>query len=412
MDAEVIAIGDEIISGQRVDTNSAWLSERLEDLGLRVRFHSTVADDLEPNTEVFRQAFLRADVVLSTGGLGPTEDDLTREALSQALQSPLVIDPVSLEHITQLFARRKREMPERNRVQAMFPAGCTAIPNPHGTAPGIAAEIPREGRPPVLLFALPGVPSEMRRMWDDTVSPRIAGAFGQLPRRQRYRLKCFGAGESEVERRLPDLIRRGRNPLVGITVHEATISLRILAEGTDENACRAAIEKTRVEIRQHLGHLVFGEEDDELEDTVCRRLEANGQTLATVEIGVAGHLHQWLTRAAGTTGIYKAGLGLFDSQEAARLLRLGGPAKSAIDLRQVAEHWRRQAESDYCLVLASLGEQEEGLQAEAALAGPESSNRLPIQALGHPNIRQAWIAKTALNWLRRRLEKSSGALQS
>src|SRR4051794_7890275 len=143
MRAEIISIGDELTSGQRLDTNSQWLSTRLGELGVKVMYHTTVADDLEANVQVFRQAVERAELVIATGGLGPTADDLTRDAIAAAAGVDLVFDADSFSHIESLFSRRKRPMPERNRVQAMFPRGSRAIANREGTAPGIDIEIPR-----------------------------------------------------------------------------------------------------------------------------------------------------------------------------------------------------------------------------------------------------------------------------
>ena len=185
MHAEIIAIGDEIISGLHLDTNSPWLSQRLEELGVRVLYHSTAADELEPCVDVFRKAIERADIVISTSGLGPTADDLTRDAMAQATDRQLVLYPEALEHIRCLFARRKRGMPPQNQVQAMFPAGSRMIPNPHGTAPGIDLEVPRLGKTPCHFFALPGVPAEMFEMWKNTlmqeISAMAAGSNGDSP---------------------------------------------------------------------------------------------------------------------------------------------------------------------------------------------------------------------------------------
>ena len=149
MNAEILAIGDEITGGQLLDTNSQWLSQRLGELGVRVLYHSTVGDELQPCIDVFRRAIQRADIVISTGGLGPTADDLTREALAAATDRPLVMVPEALEHIRQLFARRKREMPKSNELQAFFPEGSRVVPNPNGTAPGIDLDVPRSGRRPL-----------------------------------------------------------------------------------------------------------------------------------------------------------------------------------------------------------------------------------------------------------------------
>ncbi len=239
MNAEIIAIGDEITSGQLLDTNSQWLSQRLGELGIRVLYHSTVGDELEPCADVFRRAIERADIIVATGGLGPTDDDLTREALAQTTGCELRRDAQTLEYIRSLFAGRKWPMPPQNQRQAMFPAGSRMIHNPHGTAPGIEMDVPREGRSACRIIVLPGVPAEMIEMWNDAVSPAIRALPGRNQFIRRRRIHCFGAGESMIESMLPDLIRRGRQPTVGITASKATITLRIIAEGrAKQNATR------------------------------------------------------------------------------------------------------------------------------------------------------------------------------
>ena len=172
MQAEVISIGDELTSGERLDTNSQWLSQRLGEIGVRVMYHATVGDDLAANIRVFREAIQRADVIVVSGGLGPTADDLTRQALADAVGLPLVQDDVALEHIKALFARRKREMPPANLIQAQFPRGSRVVHNPPGSAPGIDLTIKRDGQAgSVRVFCLPGVPAEMKEMWAATVGP-------------------------------------------------------------------------------------------------------------------------------------------------------------------------------------------------------------------------------------------------
>lgn len=250
MRAEVVAIGDELTSGQRVDTNSAWISQRLAEIGVSTVFHTTVADELSACVEVVRLAGRRADVVIMTGGLGPTADDLTREAMAQAAQRPLELRDDVLVHIRSMFANRRREMPASNRVQAMFPQGSQVIDNPNGTAPGIDLTLAEAGGISCRYFALPGVPAEMREMWHRSVQPSLLEMGAGQRVIMHRRIKCFGVGESVLEEMLPDLIRRGRSPSVGITVHRATITLRVTAEGEHTAACEKVIQPTVQSIRE------------------------------------------------------------------------------------------------------------------------------------------------------------------
>ena len=300
--AEIIAIGDELTSGQRLDTNSQWLSRELGLLGIPVGYHTTACDTLAAGVHAFQTAARRAQVVVATGGLGPTADDLTRDVLSELSGQRLVLSQQALEVIASRFLTRHAVMPESNRRQAMFPQGSSAIENPDGTAPGIKMVLPApdgwgEGVSPVV-YALPGVPAEMRRMWNETVSGDLKQVAGKKRVLLHRRLKCFGAGESAIEEMLPGIIERGRDPTVGITAHEATITLRISAWADNDDICWEKIKTTENIIRETLGQLVYGEEDDEVEDAAAAALLAASASLATVEAGTAGRVASLFAQAA------------------------------------------------------------------------------------------------------------------
>jgi nicotinamide-nucleotide amidase len=406
MYAEILSIGDEITSGQLLDTNSQWLSLRLEEMGIRVLYHSAVGDELEPLAAAFRQAMERSDVVIATGGLGPTADDLTRDAVAQATGCKLELRPEALEHVRSLFARRKREMPKQNEVQALFPVGSQIIPNPDGTAPGIDVELAREGKTPSRLFCLPGVPAEMREMWFGTVADRLRqmGA-GQRVIRQR-KINCFGAGESQIESMLPDLIRRGRVPRVGINASKTTIILRITAEGPTEEACDAAMEPTIATIRQCLGKLVFGEGDEELQHAVVHLLRQQSQTLATLEWGTAGLIADWLGDVAGSEGHFAGGLVATSGRamELATGLCFDPTGDISQLIQAAAEAYRQRFQADYGLVVGPFPPLDpNAAQPKSVMLGlamAEGSQVKEVAFAGHPATLKIYCAKQALNLVR------------
>jgi nicotinamide-nucleotide amidase len=284
------------------------------------------------------------------------------------------------------------------------------VHNPHGTAPGIDMEVARDGAGPCRVFALPGVPAEMRQMWDET----LAGALGEMagPRRviRRRTIKCFGAGESQVEQMLPDLIRRGRRPTVGINASRTTIILRVVADGATEAECDAAIEPTVATIRDCLGTLVYGEGDDELQDAVVRLLRDGGHTLATAEWGTAGLVTRWLDTAEGAVGHFLGGVVLADEAALASVLDLSpellarDPAVGGEAVAAMAEGCRRRFLADYSLAIGRLPPPRDEADATrrvlCALAGPEETVVKKSPYVGHPAVLEEFCAKRALNLVR------------
>ena len=303
--AEIIAIGDELSSGVRLDTNSQWISQSLDRLGVQTAFHSTVGDDLGDMLAAFEVAAGRVDLIFTTGGLGPTADDLTRNIIAQLAGVELVLDESVLQHIKTMYQSRGREMPPNNEVQAWFPAGAIVIDNPEGTAPGIEfAGVANVGgkQNPYRMFSFPGVPAELKQMWHASVQQRLIELYAIDSTIFHHTIHCFGTGESAIEMQLPDLIRRGRDPLVGITASAATISLRVATRGANREDCLVKMRPTIEIIHERLGDLVYGENGEQLEHVVARKLIANQQTIGVFDWGLSGDVARRLAAATPDGG--------------------------------------------------------------------------------------------------------------
>ena len=394
--AEIIAVGAELTSGAKLNTNSQWLSVQLSDLGIVTGWHTTITDDLAINVAALTLAVERADLVVITGGRGPTLDDLTREAMAQLVGEELVFDPVSMELIETYFRKRQRPMPERNRIQAYFPRSAVALINPIGTAPGVWMAVPRAGRADCLIAAMPGVPSEMYRMFHEQVVPRLPGRERVI---LKARINTFGCGESQVEQMLGDLTARDRDPEVGITAHDATITLRIIAHGATAEVCQAKIAATALLIRERLGDLVYGVEDEELEDVMARTLVASGRTLATIETGTAGQMAQrWIE--TGST-CYLGG-------EVWPASRWAHEPSRREQTREVARTTRERTGADFALAVSPFPPLPKTLnatpvEAYVALACRDEILDETVLLSGNPAIHQSRTAKIASDLLRHHL---------
>ena len=409
MRAEIIAIGSELASGQSLDTNSYWLSQQLTALGITIAFHTTLGDVLEDHLAVFENACTRADIVMMTGGLGPTQDDLTREALAQCAGVPLVEDAECLAAIAAMFARRNRVMSERNRVQALFPRGATPLPNPVGTAPGIWMQVDR-----ATVACLPGVPHEMKLMFRDQVVPRLrqSGLVNLITVHRKINL--FGKGESEIEAQAMDLTARGRVPDVGITAHDSTISFRITATAPTEEEARLLIEPTAKLIYERYGSLVVGEGSDDVPEAVAAELAAANATLATAESCTGGVVAQMITAIPGVSQSYLGGVVSYANE--AKIEFLGVPsalidnygAVSPQVAAAMAEGVRTRLGADLGLATTGVAGPSGGTPEKPvglvylglATSKGTQTRRLDIGSDQPRDIIQRRSSKAALNWVR------------
>ncbi len=408
--AWIISIGTELTLGQCVDTNAAWLANQLAALGIIAERHITVSDDLSEIIAVLARAGERTELILITGGLGPTADDLTRQALAEVAGVDLVLDETSLAQIWEFFEHRNIKCPEPNRVQALIPRSGRAIENTCGTAPGVFVEL---GRVPC--YAMPGVPFEMKKMFTRDILPALQKNAGRVL--QSRRLNCYGLGESDIGERLRDLMEPGQNPQVGTTAALGVISVRINAAAESVEQADVLLDETERIVRERLGTIVFGIEDETLAAAVGRELSQRGRTVCTAESCTGGLIGKLLTDISGSSEYYVGGAITYANELKQELLGVSGDdlanngAVSEPVARAMAGGARERFQADYALATTGI--------AGPAGAAPDKPVGLVYVALATPDeiivhrrnfggdyprdvIRQR-AAHDALNLLRRHL---------
>jgi nicotinamide-nucleotide amidase len=301
MKAELLSIGTELLLGEILDTNAQYIAARLPALGIDLYYISKVGDNLGRLSEVIERAWGRSDLVLTTGGLGPTEDDLTREAIAQVLGEEPAVDAELERALREFFARRGVTMPERNVKQALLIPSARAIPNPRGTAPGWWVE--RQGR---IIVAMPGPPSEMERMWEKEVAPELERRHPGAVLIART-LKTVGVGEGHIDEIVSPLLK-STNPSIGVYARADGVQLRIAAKAPTRDEALRLIEPVETEMRRLLGDVVWGADDDTLEGVVGALLEEHGLTLATMESCTGGLLANSITNIPGSSAYFRGGL--------------------------------------------------------------------------------------------------------
>jgi nicotinamide-nucleotide amidase len=331
--AEILTIGDEILRGEIIDSNKAFLSERLLDYDVECRFQTSVRDDPADMTDSFRRAVSRSDVVLVSGGLGPTRDDLTAGVLAETFGRELVLDEVSLEGIREFFRRVGRDMAENNAKQAWFPRDAEVLPNPIGTAPGCALALDPEetGSGQSIVFCMPGVPRELRLMMDEQVLPRIGarreGASSSLIVRATV-IRTFGVGESSLDADLKDIaVEEGVE--LGFRTSFPDNALRPLARALTAEHAELRVASMVEQIRDRLGAIIYSESDDTMESVVGELLRERGKTVAVAESCTGGLMAEKLTRVPGASAYFLGGVVAYSNEAKTAMLGVPEPLIAA-----------------------------------------------------------------------------------
>jgi nicotinamide-nucleotide amidase len=312
MRAEILSIGTELLLGQIVDTNANYIAQQLPALGVDLHYVSQIGDNLQRLAGAFRQALDRSDIIITSGGLGPTEDDLTREAIAEVFGEKLEVQPPLERELREFFARRGRTMPERNVKQATTIASGTYLPNPIGTAPGWWVQ--RDGK---VIASMPGVPHEMHKMWEEQVQPRLAKLIsgGVIVSRT---LKLVGIGESHAEEAVGDLTR-SINPTLATYAKSDGIHLRMTAKASTQAEAERLLDAFEPRVRERVHEWVYGSESDSFPAVVGSILRERGLKLAVAESATGGQLASLITEAPGASDYFVAGYVAY-SAEAKRAL--------------------------------------------------------------------------------------------
>ncbi|MGD0623140.1 MAG: competence/damage-inducible protein A [Thermodesulfobacteriota bacterium] len=363
MKAEIIAIGTELLLGQIVDTNSAYIAQQLTTVGLDLHFKATVGDNLERLKTTLQTALTRSDFIITTGGIGPTLDDVTREAVAEVLGRPLVFQQHLHDQINDFFRRLGRAMSPNNRKQAYIPEGAIPIENPVGTAPGFIAE--QDGK---AIIAVPGVPHEMRYFMGHGVLPYLREKLGVHEVIVSRVLKLFGIGESVVDEKLKDLIEKGTNPTIGLLAHTqiGEIHVRLTAKAAEKAQAETLNASLEAEIRARLKDFIFGADEESCESVLSSLLRRAGLSLAVAETDFGSSVIQTLKGMEGNTDFFRLGLTLVNPDMAQRLLNVPRPfmndrgLTSAEEAKGLAEGVRNLAAADLGLGLTGKTGKEKG----------------------------------------------------
>ncbi len=410
MRAEIIGVGTEILLGQICNNNAQWISDRLADIGVDVLHHQAVGDNEQRIADTFRLALSRADVVIATGGLGSTQDDITREGLAAALDVQLVRHPEIEDFLRQKFARLGREMPEINLRQADVPAGATYLLPDRGTAPGLVCRT-EEGK---RVYVVPGVPAEMKEMMRAHILPELAELGGPSALVSRT-IRATGIAESKVAEILDDLFRSSTNPTVAYLASSGEVKVRLTAKATRRSEAEELVAPLADEVALRLGSHAFTQSDEELEQVVGRLLRAARQTVACAESLTGGSLAHRLSAAPGASEYFKGSAVCYTAEAKRDVLGVSettieGPGVVSEECaREMAEGARRLFRADVALSVTGVAgpDAHDGKPPGSICLGLASDGGTisrSFRAPGDRDMVRRWAEQAALDLLRRHLE--------
>ena len=409
MRAEIVSVGTELLLGQIVDTNAAYVARVLSDLGISVFRRVTVGDNMERLLAALRDALENSDIVITIGGLGPTMDDITRDGLAAALGDTLQFDETIAEQLREFFRSRNYPLLESNLRQAMVPTQGRALANPNGTAPGLLFEVGGK-----IAFALPGPPNEFIPLVDNEIAPYIRQKTGNIGTIRSLVLRVAGVGESMVEEKIKDLMQDA-NPTVAPYAKVGEVHLRVTAKADTAEAADKLIAERAALVRERLGNAIYAENDDPIEKAVVLALKERGQTVSTAESCTGGLVAQRITDIAGSSAVFAGGVVAYSNAAKTDLVSVPAEliasvgAVSAEVAQALAEGARTRFGTTYGVGVTGIAGPDGGTTEKPvglvyiAVAYPGGCDVDKANFIGSRAIVRTRSAQTALNMLRLRI---------
>lgn len=318
LDCEIVSIGTELLLGQIINLNAVYLSEQLSDLGINVFYHTVVGDNRERIKTVLQLALERSNLVITTGGLGPTMDDLTKDIIAEVIGKKMVLYPEAVQYIKEFFKRIEKKMTTNNIKQAMFPEGARLFRNYSGTAPGMVIS-----KGDKIIITLPGPPAELKKMFSNEILPFLAD-YLQLERQtiKSRVLRLYGIGESALEEEIEDILKNQSNPTIALLAKQSEINIRITAKAKTEESAQKLIKQTEEQIIARVGEYIFGKDETDLEDTVAKLLVNKKLTIALAESCTGGLISHRLTNVSGSSAYLDSSVICYSNTAKSKLLKV------------------------------------------------------------------------------------------